>query len=246
MKSNKNELKSRIYDKYISFNDSPDISNHMVNLEKRKPYLLYLIKKHFPKDKNTKILDLGCGSGDLIYFLDKKGYEYIEGVDISYQQIQLAHKLNIKNVSFGDIYGNLASKKSNSFDVVVSFDVLEHLDNDELLVLIDEVYRILKKEGRFIIHVPNADSPFFGSVRYGDITHERAFNNFSLTQLIRATGFESIVTFEDRPIIKNFKGLIRWIVWMILSSFIRLFILVETGDLRPKYISRNILSVITK
>jgi 2-polyprenyl-3-methyl-5-hydroxy-6-metoxy-1,4-benzoquinol methylase len=73
------------------------------------------------------ILDAGCGEGNLIKFLKKNELaEYIEGIEVSEEQIQRARKLNPHLIiKKGDIYD--IPGKTNSFDLVISTQVFEHL-----------------------------------------------------------------------------------------------------------------------
>jgi len=41
-----------------------------------------------PEDKKAKIIDLGCGNGGFVYWLQQIGYQNAEGIDISAEQIE--------------------------------------------------------------------------------------------------------------------------------------------------------------
>jgi predicted SAM-dependent methyltransferase len=73
---------------------------------------------------------------------------------------------------------------SASVDAIIAFDVQEHFTRDEAIQLLDEVFRVLNADGRFIAHSPNAETPLFGRTRYGDLTHEMAYTRTPLTQLL--------------------------------------------------------------
>jgi SAM-dependent methyltransferase len=60
---------------------------------------------------------------------------------------------NISKVIFGDITNS--DLESDSFDIVISVEVLEHVEDDEKFV--SEVYRILRPGGRFLMTTPNGD-----------------------------------------------------------------------------------------
>ena len=49
-----------------------------------------------------------------------------------------------------------------SQDMVITFDVIEYFTKNELIPFTDEVYRVLRKGGKWIIHTPNGESMFAG------------------------------------------------------------------------------------
>jgi hypothetical protein len=128
----------------------------------------------------------------------------------------------------------------------VAFDLIEHLTRSEVIGLASSVLRILKPAGRWIIHTPNGDSPFFGSVRYGDVTHEQAFTGKSLRQLLLPLGFSEVLTYEDRPVVHGTASLLRRIVWTAMRQFLWLFCAAETGSVEARVLSQNLLAVARK
>lgn len=209
-----------------------------------EPYLRSLIRKHFPARRDADILDLGCGYGALLYFCRQEGYMRVSGVDRSPQQVRSAAQLGIEGVREGDLLETLRSLAEGSQDVVVAFDVLEHFTKEELLPLIDQVRRVLRPGGRWIIHVPNGESPFHGRIRYGDFTHETIFTRTSLAQVLHASGFTEVRTFEDKPIVHGMTSLLRRVLWEFLRPLLLLYLAVETGGLdRQSILSQNLLAV---
>ena len=187
--------RDRLYRSYLeSMEREPPTT--LDNLRSRAPYLRRLIHRHFPADRECHIFEMGCGYGALLHFCRQEGYRHAVGVDRSPQQVETAACLGIPGVQQGDLLSALGSLADSSQDVVIAFDVLEHFAKDELLPLIDEVHRVLRPGGRWIVHVPNGESPFHGRIRYGDFTHETIFTRTSLTQVLRASGFAEVRTFE--------------------------------------------------
>jgi 2-polyprenyl-3-methyl-5-hydroxy-6-metoxy-1,4-benzoquinol methylase len=115
--------------------------------------LEYFLRLNIPK--NAKILDIGCNYGSLIYNLYKKGYKNVYGIDINKKTIKEGKKYYKEIRSKIKIYnGKKIPYQDQSFDVVLMFDVIEHIPNIENF-LKGQVYKILKKKGIFVFQTPN-------------------------------------------------------------------------------------------
>ena len=239
--------RTRIYTHYVQAREQALAPMTLAGLAPRAHALRQLIRRHFPTDKHAAVLDLGCGHGALLHFAREAGYTKLRGVDGSPQQVAAAQRLGIGGVAEGDLRDTLVAQADASLDVVLAFDVIEHFTRDELLPFVDEVHRVLKPGGRWIIHVPNGESPFFGSIRYGDLTHEMAFTRASLSQLLLSSGFGEVRCFEDAPVVHGPKSALRWVLWKGFRGVLRLYIAAETGDASNAHIfSQNLLAVARK
>ena len=239
--------RSRIYRHYVESRDRPLAPVTLAGLAPRVPSLRRLVRQHFPVDKGVAILDLGCGHGALIHVARELGYRNLRGVDGSPEQVAAARRLGIEGVEAGDLRHVLETQPDASLDVVVAFDVIEHFTRNELLPFVDQVRRVLKPGGRWIIHVPNGESPFFGTIRYGDLTHEMAFTRTSLSQLLLSSGFSGLHCFEDTPVVHGAKSALRWVLWKGFRGLLRLYVGAETGDVGQAHIfSQNLLAVAEK
>lgn len=108
------------------------------------------VLEEYAKDKN-KILDYGCGTGRSLRFIRDLGYTDIVGVDISTDMIKEANQID----PMGD-YRLIKSAKipfeDNTFDIVfMSYVFLEVGDFDEIVKILSEIKRVLKKDGNVII-----------------------------------------------------------------------------------------------
>ena len=114
------------------------------------------INEIFDKILEGKVLDLGCGSGELLKELKEKGFECY-GVEMDKNAVEICRKNNLKVIQ-GDIQEYI--KKINAkFDVIILSHVLEHLYNPSFVIR--EISRILADDGVFIIAIPSADSLMF-------------------------------------------------------------------------------------
>lgn len=66
----------------------------------------------------------------------------------------------------GDLMETILSLPGDSREVVVTFDVIEHFRKDEVIAFVDQVRRVLRPSGTWIIHTPNGESPFAARMRY--------------------------------------------------------------------------------
>ena len=239
--------RSRIYGHYVQAREQALAPESVAGLAPRSHALRQLIEQHFPADRNSAVLDLGCGHGALLHFAREAGFTNLRGVDGSPEQVAAARRLGIAGVEEGDLRDALAAQADASLDVVIAFDVIEHFTRDELLPFVDDVRRVLKPGGRWIIHVPNGESPFVGRMRYWDLTHELAFTRTSIAQLLLASGFSEVRCFEDQPVVHGAKSALRWLLWQGFRSLLRLYIAAETGDAGRQHIfSQNLLAVARK
>jgi len=223
------DYRKLIYDKYVHARHDALVPESIGGLKPRSYALNKIINDHFPLDRDSSVLDLGCGHGALVYFARMAGCRNILGVDCSPQQVAEAKRLGIEGVHLGDLFETLKASPHNSQDVVITYDVIEHFAKDELLPFVGEVHRVLKSGGKWIIHAPNGESPFGGRTRYGDFTHEMAFTRGSITQLLKSSGFSNISCFEDTPIPHGVKSTCRWLIWKIIRGILRVYLAAETG-----------------
>lgn len=143
--------------------------------------LLSVINKYVKKRK-LKILDAGCGTG--LFAKKLKAYGEVYGIDMSEEALEFAKKRGIKvkkasitRLPFAD----------NTFDLVVSLDVLCHRSIKDDDKAIKEFKRVLKPKGYLVLKLPafnwlynNHDKHVFSKKRYTGPEIEKilAENNF--------------------------------------------------------------------
>jgi 2-polyprenyl-3-methyl-5-hydroxy-6-metoxy-1,4-benzoquinol methylase len=129
---------------------NPEISSKRLAEEH---YGRYDFAKNFCFGK--KVLDIACGYGYGSYELAKHA-ESVVGVDLSNEVIEHAKKkYHTPNLNF--VNGNATDELFNDeeFDVVVSFETIEHLSEDDRHQFYRLIHKYLKKNGMFIISTPN-------------------------------------------------------------------------------------------
>ena len=228
---------STTFKEHVSKFDDKNVG--YINSKYKKQYLPFL--KNLSKD--SKIIELGCGRGLFLNFLKKNGYLNAVGVDISEEQIEIARK-NDLNVKLGGVIDYLKSSEEK-FDVIFAIDLIEHFPKDELILLVEGVYKALNKGGTFIFHTPNGLGFNANRMIYGDLTHLTIFTPDSALQLLKLVGFDAIKFYETEPYAKNVNGTLRLILWKFIKFWLNMIRIIETGG-TEKILTQNFIGYAVK
>jgi 2-polyprenyl-3-methyl-5-hydroxy-6-metoxy-1,4-benzoquinol methylase len=202
------------------------------------------IRPVLPPPQAGPVLDIGCGQGELVRLLLADGYD-AGGIDVSPEQVAIAHASGLNQVRQGD-YREILRRSPSRLTAVTATDLLEHLTKDEVLEMFDHVVTALIPGGVFVARVPNAVSPFGGHIRYGDFTHESWFTERSVRQLAAAATFETVAVMPCPPIAHGAVSAIRLVVWKSVSAFYKVALTAETGVLRGHIVTQNLSFVAHK
>lgn len=119
-------------------------------------FLRHLAAYEFVKGQlkpDSTIMEVGCGEGYGSNYLSKACKEII-GIDVEKSAIEHAQKkYTTANCMFKEYNGSKIPYDDNHFDYIVSFQVIEHVDNDAAFV--KELERVLKPGGTAFITTPN-------------------------------------------------------------------------------------------
>ena len=111
-----------------------------------------------------RVLDLGLGDGTSMLFLKSKEFE-VYGLDISEEGVNKAKSQGLTHAEVGDMYASLPYA-DGFFDVVYSYQSLNHNTLEKITALFHEIHRILKKGG--IFSVKTADRDLYDLEKVGD------------------------------------------------------------------------------
>jgi len=110
-----------------------------------------------PRGEDRPFLDLGCNWGRWCVAAARKGYTTV-GIDPQLGAVmaarRVARQLNLPN-RYLVAYARFLPFKSNAFEVVFSYSVLQHLAKDNVRTVLCDVARVLAPGGRSLIQMPN-------------------------------------------------------------------------------------------
>lgn len=139
----------------------------------------YLFAGQFVKEKI--VLDAGCGSGYGSFIISKYGFaKKIYSVDISTEALSYARrKYNCDNIIYSlDNVERLSNFHDKTIDVVLAFEIIEHLNKQELFL--KRVLKCLKENGLLIISTPNKYR-----IPAGNPYHTREYTSNEFKKLLR-------------------------------------------------------------
>ncbi|NWF91930.1 MAG: class I SAM-dependent methyltransferase [Syntrophaceae bacterium] len=128
-------------------------------------------------------LDIGCGTGSNLRVFTSTGLNVV-GLDRSIRALRFSQKKFKFPLVNGDLNG--LPFKNQSVGLIIAADILEHLDND--LIGVQELHRVLKKNGVLILTVP-AFERLWGTQ---DVVtaHKRRYTKKEILMKLRRVGFK--------------------------------------------------------
>jgi len=145
-------------------------------------------------------LDIGCGSGHYTKILMEKGWR-TTAIDADNRNIELA-KDYASEAFMGDATAVLRRFSANHYDLALMLEIVEHMAKRDARTVLEEVYRVLRQEGRLILSTPNRLSlEGLGGYYWGerirgrgkwnawDPTHVHIYTSFEIIGLLKECGF---------------------------------------------------------
>jgi len=199
-----------------------------------------------PVRKDARIFEIGFGFGNFLYTLQTQGYSNLSGIDVVPEVVEYVRTdLNINKVETTDAI-TFFDKNIDTFDMIAAFDVVEHLNKNEIVHLPQKVWASLNQGGVFIMQVPNGGSPLGLYIRYSGFTHEVAFTSLSAEEVLKTVGFTDVTVYPDSDFIdkpSDYKNILKYNI----RSFLRkIFAYVIDLDYRFAFCSNIIVFAFKK
>jgi len=140
-------------------------SSDFAKLEIKDKKYFEKITKDINLGENINVLEIGFGNGSFLKFLQNNNCKFT-GIEIIPELLTRAAKVGY------EVYSDIDELPTSiKYDLVVMFDVLEHIPQDDIPSFFNKLHKLLNKGASLIIRTPNGSSPFGLTNQYGDITH---------------------------------------------------------------------------
>jgi predicted TPR repeat methyltransferase len=145
-----------------------------------------------PSDRQSRILDIGCGDGKFLFFLKQNGYNHLEGIELSAELAEMAGKrLGCPVHAVRDSLEFL-KRHRGCYHTITMNDVLEHVPKEEIIHFLSAVREALVAGGNLVVNVPQVSGFTSLYCRYTDFTHQIIFTELSLRQVLWLSGFRHV------------------------------------------------------
>lgn len=151
-----------------------------------------------------RVLEVGFGNGEFLRWCKSVGIQAVgieiisELVDKAIEAGLNAHLLNLTSTGVED-----SALTGHAFDLIVAFDVFEHLTPEEISRFLIVSKRLLSDNGRILLRFPNGESPFSLPLQNGDVTHRIYLTETKLQQICVSSGFR-VLKFRNAARVANF------------------------------------------
>lgn len=175
-----------------------------------------LLEKYLLSSKFKSILDCGCGDGNTLFALKKKGHlngKNVSAVDLSKKKIDLVKKIDRKIVACVDNVEKLETVGDGSIDFLIANQVIEHVDDRRML---ESIKRVLKKKG--IVYLSTVFKKWYGFYFYRNKKGNRVLDPSHIKEYKGEKRLRKIIKNNKLEVVENRK---RQIQYPLIDFFTR-------------------------
>lgn len=178
---------ARMTDRYIEWKDWGAGDFGCCGADQQVYYLQELRASGIGSVRGLRVGELGYGNGPFAGWVKKAGGSWVgrEAIpELQQRAIDAGFDVIAPDVALSRLWG------PDSLDLIVAFDVIEHLEVGAIRSFLDEARKALRPSGLLILRLPSGDSPFSSAIYRGDLTHRTLLGSSAVRQLAGEIGLE--------------------------------------------------------
>jgi hypothetical protein len=178
---------------------------------------------------SPRVLEIGFGNGAFAGWCRRQRWDWV-GTEIDPVLVNRAREAGYQAEHAREGFGNLGT--GASFDLIVAWDVLEHMAPGETIRFMTDAHSQLTASGALVFRVPSGDSPFSRAIQHTDPTHAQILTSHAARLLALESGFRRCTTRNARlPIlVPSPTGVIRRIAVRLVDSVVHRAVKIAMRD----------------
>lgn len=182
---------------------------------------IYVATKIEVSAEKLQMLELGFGNGSFLRYGVNKGWQ-AKGSEVNPHLVEMGKKEGFDVMHASDV----SALSENSLDLVVAFDVLEHIPQEDTLVFLLSIKRLLKESGALVMRFPNGDSPFSLPFQNGDVTHVNYIGGQKALYYLNRLDLKKVYIGPDIELLleRSVLGSVRRLLSLCFRHLIELFV----------------------
>jgi SAM-dependent methyltransferase len=179
-----------------------------------------------------RVAELGFGNGAFAGWARRAGGIWI-GIEAIPDLVKRAKQAGFQAIASDHDISGVA--EHGTLDLIVAFDVLEHLTLDAIKLFLTGAKGGLRPGGLVILRVPSGDSPFVSQIYCGDITHQTLLGSSAVRQLAGAAGLEvsqirgPVLSISGYGIVRVVRRSVVGLLRLLTFAFIRSILMGNRG-----------------
>lgn len=155
---------------------------------------------YLPADKGAPILDIGCGTGDFLEYLEQNGYRNLRGVEIDPERVEAARRKTRVTIDHSADLESYLHALPTKFMLITLKSVIAHFPKDSVVAYLRAMRDALAPDGTLVVETFNVSRWTGPYVLYNDVTHHWAYTEYSLQQVLEMAGLHVVeLTGEQLP-----------------------------------------------
>jgi len=201
-------------------------------------------RRHLPGDKQAPILDIGCGLGEFLEYLEEDGHSNLTGIEIDAIHAETTRqRTSAQIITTTDLEDCLRSLPQ-PFDLITLKSVISHFPRNKVLDYLRAMRDCLTINGRLVVETFNASRWTGGYVLYNDITHQWAYTEYSLREMLETAGLRVVEITGEKIPLRSPKRVAGCALQQIWIGCLKLIYFAERGIVRnPRILSKYVIAV---
>jgi trans-aconitate methyltransferase len=196
-----------------------------------------------PEDHSARIVDVGCGWGQFLWWLGSRGYTRAEGIDTGAEQVRYCQSLGLRAEHVADSAAFLRDRPAQ-YDLITMNHIIEHVDGPAGLELLRAAHGSLRPGGRVMVQTPNMNATSASYARYVEMTHVTGYTDNSLGEALYMAGFVNVRVVGNKTKLRLAPRRVLWLMLQFASRLLwRAMLLAELGSDAPRILSKNLYAV---